>query len=405
MVKEKVALQQMQKRRLINLTSIGVVVFLADAAWGMIASTLSIYAAVLKASIALIGIIVSSRGLLIILASLPVGLRSDKIGRKPIIIVGLFAFLVASISLVVAFDPLQLVPASMLLGLGICSVFPIGFAYVGDITDLKGKGQAVGVYATFMGIGFSVGPFIGGFTSENWGYTSTYMISSILFLTSLVIAWKTLKKRRKSKSQLNTSLGLDDLFKNLISMMKKTEIMVASLGMFCYAICFATIFGFFPLYAEKIGLSLTLIGSIITARIFSSAIVRSPIGMLTKKINSAILMITALVSVSIILFIIPLFNFYALLVILSLEGVCFGTFFVSSNTLIAETSKEHERGVAIGLFNTAGGIGQTTGPLILGMIGELWGLDTVFRVASILVIVGTILILALSARTKKIYKR
>lgn len=395
MVKDKVSAPQtkktIQKRRLVDLTSIGVVVFLADAAWGMIFSTLSLYAMALKASVALIGIIVSSVGLSRTLGSLPSGMLSDRIGRKPTIIMGLVAILIGSISLIVVLNPLQLVLAAMLIGFGVSAVFPIGFAYVSDFIGSRSKGEAIGVYATFMGMGFSVGPVVGGLISENWGYTFTYITSSLLLLICLVIAWKTLKKRRKSQSQLNTSMSLDDLLENLISVKKKRETMVASIAIFFYAICFSTIFGFFPLYAEKIGLNLTLIGSIITARIFFSTIVRLPVGMLTKKINSVILMILALVSPSILLFIIPLFDsYYPLLVILSLEGICFGTFLVSSNTLIAETSEEHERGAAMGLFTTSESIGATVGPLILGMIGGLWGLNAVFRIASILVIVGVL---------------
>lgn len=373
-----------------DITSVGVVVLLADAAWGMIFSTLSLYATTLKASVALIGIIVSSVSLSRTLGSLPSGMLSDRIGRKPTIIMGLVVILIGSISLIVVLNPLQLVPAAMLIGFGVSAVFPIGFAYVSDFMASESKGEAIGVYATFMGMGFSVGPVVAGFISENWGYTSAYTTSSLLLLMSLVIAWKTLKKRRKSES-LNISLNLCDLLKNLISVTKKRETMVASIAMFFYAVCFSTIFGFFPLYAEKIGLSLTLIGSIITARILFSTIVRSPVGVLTKRINKVILMILALVSPSIILFVIPLFDsYYPLFAILSLEGICLGTFLESSNTLIAESSEEHERGAAMGLFNTSESLGATWGPLILGMIGGLWGLNVIFRIASILLIVGAL---------------
>ena len=380
----------MQKRKSAYLVSIGVVVFLADAAWGMIFSTLSLYAIDLKASVALVGIVVSSIGLSRILGSLPLGVISDRVGRRIVIIMGLVAFLVGSLLLIVAFDPLQLVPVAMLIGLGVSAVFPIGFAYIADFADPARKGEAISVYATFMGAGFSIGPVIGGFTSENWGYTSTYLISSLFFLLSLVIVWKTLKGS-KSKSQLNASPGLNDLLKNLICTIKKKETVAISLAMFCYTICFSTIFGFFPLYAEKIGINRILIGSLLTVRTFFSTMVRLPVGILAKKMNSAILMILAIVPSSIILSIIPLFNSYCpLLIILSLEGISFGAFLVSSNVLIAEVYEEHERGTAIGLFTTSQCVALTIGPLILGMIGELWELNALFRVASIMVILGVI---------------
>lgn len=160
----------MQKRREIGLISVGVIVFLMDAAWSMILSTLSLYATALKASLALVGIIVSGEGLSRTLGTLPLGILSDRIGRKTVIIIGLTLTLVASISLIVVFDPLQLFPAAMLLGLGSAVVASIGFAYIADFTGSTRKGEAIGLYATFMGMGFAIGPYIGGFTSENWGY-------------------------------------------------------------------------------------------------------------------------------------------------------------------------------------------------------------------------------------------
>jgi len=381
----------MQKRREIGLISVGVIVFLMDAAWSMILSTLSLYATALKASLALVGIIVSGEGLSRTLGTLPLGILSDRIGRKTVIIIGLTLTLVASISLIVVFDPLQLFPAAMLLGLGSAVVASIGFAYIADFTGSTRKGEAIGLYATFMGMGFAIGPYIGGFTSENWGYASTYIVSSLFFGVSLVIAWEHLKKRRRSDSQLNTSQSLNKLLKNLISVIEKKEMIIACLASFFYGINFSTIFGFFPLYAEKIGLGPTLIGSIITARNFSSTIVRSPVGVLTKKIRSVILMILALGPPSIILFIIPLFNsYYSLFVVLSLEGICFGVFLISSNTLIAEGFGEYERGAAVGMFTTFESLGATVGPLILGMVGEFWGLHAVFRITSFLVLISFI---------------
>lgn len=385
----------MKKSSRIGLVSFWIVVFLADTAWGMIISTLSLYATSLRASVALIGILVSVRSILSIIAGPLVGFWSDNVGRKPVIIVGLVSFLVASISLVVVFDPLQLVPLSMLCGLGVCAVFPIGFAYIADFAGSPRKGGAVGAYATFMGIGFAVGPLIGGFTSGNWGYTFTYIVSSVLILISLGIAWKTLRKKGKSEFQPNTSSGLRDLFKNLWSAIKKKATMTAFVGLFFYGICFSTIFSFLPIQADKMGLSLLLIGYLFTARNLFSALVRVPVGIVTRKISGNVLIFATMVIASAILFVVPLCNFYALLGILSLEGICHGTCFISANILIAENAEHYERGAAVGLSNAADAVGETIGPFILGIVGQLFALAAIFRAASVLMIAGALLLLSI----------
>jgi MFS family permease len=116
----------MSKRILSDL--IGAVVFLTDTAWSMVFSTLSQYAVALNASLALIGTIFFGLNLSRMLLGLPRGALSDRIGRRAVIITGLIAFLLGVILLIVVFEPLQLVLAAMLIGVGISSIFPVGLA-------------------------------------------------------------------------------------------------------------------------------------------------------------------------------------------------------------------------------------------------------------------------------------
>lgn len=370
---------------------IGLIVFLTDAAWAMMLSTLSLYAVFLGASVALSGVIVSVVGVSRALGTVPLGILSDKVGRKIVIVLGLALSFFASIAFVIIFDPLQLILAAIILGLGSGSVFALGYAYIADSISSTRKGKAIGLYATFMGVGFSIGPLIAGFTSENWGYPFTYITSSSLFLASLLLAWGTLRKKVGSQSQSDRSKRSNGLLKNLVSVMKKKELMIAFVASFFYGIGFSAIFGFFPLYAQGAGFSLFIIGSIVSVRNFSSTIVRSPVGVLTHRIRSSILMVLALCSTGIVLFMIPFFNsYFALLIILILEGAFYGIFLTSSNTLVVETSHEYEMGTAVSMLSTFEFVGSAIGPLIFGAVGQLWGLERVFGITSILLITGAL---------------
>jgi DHA1 family multidrug resistance protein-like MFS transporter len=383
----------------LNAVSIGLIVFLTDLSWSMMLSTLSLYAKFLGASVALSGVVVSGVGISRTLGTVPLGVLSDKVGRKTVIVLGLALSFLASISFIVVFDPVQLIPAAMILALGTGSVFTLGYAYVADFTTSTKKGKAVGLYATFMGIGFSIGPFVAGFISQNWGYPFTYITSSFLFSASLVVAWGTLRKEVGSKSQFNRSTRSNDLLKNLGSVMKRKELLVAFVGSFFYGIGFAAIFGFFPLFAQQAGFSLVIIGFIISVRNFSSSLVRSPVGMLTHRIGNFILMIVALGSTGIALLMIPFFNsYYALLTILAFEGSFYGIFLISSNTLVVEASHEREMGTAVSMLSTLEFAGSAIGPLIFGAVGQLLGLERVFSVTSLLLIAGAVFLGANSAR-------
>ena len=82
-----------------------------------------------------------------------------------------------------------------------------------------------------------------------------------------------------------------------------------------------------------------------------------------------------------------------LALLLVLEGMAFGVILTSAQALTTQTAAV-PRGTAIGLYSMAGSIGNGFGPLILGLVAEIWGVQTVFlftgflTLAALLAIVG-----------------
>jgi MFS family permease len=70
------------------------------------------------------------------------------------------------------------------------------------------------------------------------------------------------------------------------------------------------------------------------------------------------------------------------------EGIAFGTFLTSGQAFVAEFSTPATRGTAVGVYGTAGSLGSTLSPVVLGVIAEIWGVSTVFRVTGALIMIG-----------------
>ncbi len=93
------------------------------------------------------------------------GHLSDRLGRKPILLAGLFGN-AAGLALFGVSSPLPLLYAARALsGLMSSAALPTAMAYVADVTDEKNRGRGMGLMGAAMGLGFIFGPGIGGYLS------------------------------------------------------------------------------------------------------------------------------------------------------------------------------------------------------------------------------------------------
>ncbi len=94
------------------------------------------------------------------------GRWSDRIGRRPLILIGIGGYVIAQTLFGLA-TPLWLLYAARILG-GILSsaTLPVSAAYVADMTTDKERGRGMAWLATAVSLGFVVGPALGGILSR-----------------------------------------------------------------------------------------------------------------------------------------------------------------------------------------------------------------------------------------------
>ena len=158
-LREVFALTTIRDRSLSAVTQAGLVNNLNDGmAWGL----LPIFYAANGLGVAQIGILAAAYPAVWGLGQLVTGAWSDRIGRKPLIVAGMFTQAVAIGGIAVFDGFLPWLAASAVLGISTALVYPTLLAAVGDKANPRWRASAVGVYRFWRDAGFAIGALLVG---------------------------------------------------------------------------------------------------------------------------------------------------------------------------------------------------------------------------------------------------
>jgi len=378
--------QRLLRRELFALYS---TIFVADVVVGYLLPAFPLRAQEIGASLLLIGSLAAFNGATQVLVSVPVGLISDRFGRRPLIVCGALAFAVAGLLLALAPAPLWLLLAQVLLGFGIVCVFAMGAAMVGDYVAPADRGLAMGMLTTFMGLGFAAGPLLGGLIGEALGVVASLAFMALLALLAAGLAWFTLVDE-----EIGRSMRASNPLANLRVLGANRLILLAAIANFLLSPVFnGVIVNFMPLQAGTLGFSTLAIGSLFTLRALTSTLTRLPTGAISTPAWSYRLM---LFSVSLgglaVLAMAYATSYAALSLALVAEGISYGMFLTAGNAFVTQYADVQTRGASLGAYNMAGGISIALSPILLGALAQNFGLSTVFLGMGLTALAGAALL-------------
>jgi len=121
----------------------------------------------------------------------PIGRIADIHGRKRVFTYGIIIFIVSSILCAVSMSATMLICFRVLQGIGSAMIFGTGVAILTSVFPVGERGRALGINVAAVYIGLSLGPFIGGFLTQYFGWRSIFVATVPLGLIVIsVLLWK-----------------------------------------------------------------------------------------------------------------------------------------------------------------------------------------------------------------------
>ena len=135
-----------------------------------------------------LGLMTMSFALAAFLAAPFVGSLADRIGRRPIVLVALAAFVVANIGFLFAPSEGVFIAVRAFEGGFTAGLLPAAMGIVADIIPENKRAQWVGIVMGGMGAGFIFGPVIGGVLYDAWGFEAPFIASAAMGFLALMAA-------------------------------------------------------------------------------------------------------------------------------------------------------------------------------------------------------------------------
>lgn len=349
---------------------------------GIVVPLLPIYAHDLGASGIYIGLIFGAFSISRTFLLPYFGRQSDKKGRKPFIVAGLFAYTVVSMAFMLSNSVESLIALRFLQGIASAMIMPAVQAYVGDITPSGREGFTMGLFNMSMFMGLSIGPLIGGIIRDRFSLDTSFASMGFLTFIGFMLSFFLLPP---TKSERVVSRGIEPLPWRWVLQDKE----MAGLFLFrlAYAACIGVIWSFLPVLADlEFSLSSSSIGILVAIGVFSSGLLHVPMGLMADRVNRKMMVVAGGLIITYAIFSFDWADSYGDLLSASIFFGLGGGIAMPALMAIAvlKGSEIDGMGSVMGLLAMAHSLGMLAGSLLAGLMMDVSRLRNAFPAGAVM---------------------
>jgi MFS transporter, DHA1 family, tetracycline resistance protein len=371
------------------------IVFVDLVGFGLVIPLLPFYAVRFGAAPQHVTLLLATYSLFQLFAAPVWGALSDRIGRRPVLMTSMAASALAYLWMGSASELWMLFAARALTGICAGNI-AAAQAYIADVTTPENRARGMGLIGAAFGLGFILGPALGGFLAGNDPTTANLgtpaWVASGLSLVALCgvlfLLRESLTPAQRGRAQRRGRMGA------IVGTLRRPILSRLILIFFLVILAFAGMESTFALWAmrqfrwgpEQVGFVFAFVGML-------SAILQGGlIGRLTRQFGEERLLLCGLVLIGVGLMLLPFARGLPVLG-LGVSGLALGMGLVqpSLNSLISRRAARDEQGEVLGVSQSVGGLARVIGPVLAGILFSDLGRNSPFEWGAGLVAVAFLL--------------
>ena len=315
------------------------------------------------------------------------GFIADRRGMKLTLMAGLGIFILGSL-LFLLVDPHLLLLVRFVQGLGAAALSTVSITLVAHLFP-EGRGKAFGIYNAIKGAGYVIAPPIGGFLAHRFGFSAIFVASAGIGALALLFSLLLPKDREKA------ALDDDDddiTLRQFFLIFKEPRLLpvyaVIVINMFLVGI----LFGFLPVYLHTLGYAPQNSGFVVGMATGAYLLIQPLAGHLADRIEIRRTVLAGLLLAALAIGAITFATGGALIALVIAAGIGVGTVWTNCDTLVSTLAKQNQLGASMGAAQSFKEFGDMIGPVLVGLLTQLYGVRTGFITCGALALVALLLL-------------
>jgi MFS family permease len=332
---------------------------------------LPLFSQAMGAGDAVIGLIAVFSPLAGILFSFPMGVLSDHLGRKRLLVAAGAVFLTAPFLYLLVSDPAWLIPVRFFHGTATAILGPVVSAVIAERFPVR-KGEMLGQYSSATLVGRTLAPLAGGAIISYFAvypglleYRAVYLVAALAAVPVFVL---TLLYRETGAAPLNV-LPFAVFRRSFVTFFANRRLRGTALADMATYFAFGAFETFLPLLLASRGIGAYETGIIFAVQVLVIAATKPLFGRVADRADKRVQIVAGLVIIGGSVGVVPLASsFPALLAVSSLFGLGMSISTVATSAYVAEVAQREHLGASMGALSSIMDIGQSAGPLVTGVV-------------------------------------
>lgn len=334
----------------------------------------------------LLGVALGAYGFSQALLQIPFGMLSDRIGRKPLIFIGLIIFVLGSVVAALAESVYGLIFGRFLQGGGAISA--VVMALLTDLTSDENRTKAMATIGASIGVSFSVAMTVGPLLATWGGVGAIFWLTALLGVVGIYILLALVPSVAQVQSPKREAVAVPHL---LWQTLKHPELMRLNVGIFVLHFVLMANFVVLPLILQdQLAIERAYHGLIYFPLLAFAFVLMLPFVIVAEKrrhIKSVFLgAIVLLFIAELALAVLPVNRLLTLSVLFGFF-IAFNILEATQPSMVSKIAPAGAKGTATGIYSTCQVLGVFGGGALGGWLMQYYGAQALFMLSALLVLV------------------